>query len=149
MGRKSGCRFSEKIMLHQRSRARWRFNVNPSLGQRLFIEGGGATPLYERIEPIVAETPAIYECTVEVGDLTATLAFVNSTRWSPSPRHPAAASWIPMRGSQNPRHRAWGFLLRRSSLLRISKTSGLRAPFGLFPFACFAGYDSPLARAKP
>jgi len=27
MIRKSGYRFSEKIMLHQRSRARWRFNL--------------------------------------------------------------------------------------------------------------------------
>src|SRR6185312_9453712 len=53
----------------------------------MLIEGHTAA-LYERIERIVMEIPGIYECTVEVGGLTATLALVNGDAAVPIPPTP-------------------------------------------------------------
>src|ERR1700735_2961502 len=88
------------------------------------------------------QIPAKHERTVEVGGFAARLAFVNPTRWSPSPRHPAAASRIPIRGSQEPQASRLGFsVLESAPVAHLGRLPVPGAPFGLFSFTCFAGYD--------
>jgi hypothetical protein len=115
----------------------------------MLIEGQAAA-LYERIERIVMEIPGIYECTVEVGGLTAKLAFVNSDAAVPIPPTPRCrVAGPPTREPRAPGVTPGVFFYegRRDSHTWVNfRPAGASRPF---PFACFAGYDSSLARAKP